>query len=79
MFNFYGSKREEIRFMVETDGSAKALVFSQFVSFLDLIDYSLQKVDYDMQISIFYFILFFLFKHGKVITIYIYWSLCSLK
>ncbi|XP_034697008.1 DNA repair protein RAD16-like isoform X1 [Vitis riparia] len=35
--------REEIRFMVETDGSAKALVFSQFVSFLDLIDYSLQK------------------------------------
>ena len=62
MFNFYGSKREEIRFMVETDGSAKALVFSQFVSFLDLIDYSLQKVDYDMQISIFYFIFFFLFS-----------------
>ena len=45
MFDFYGSKREEIRFMVETDGSAKALVFSEFISFLDLIEYSLLKVD----------------------------------
>ncbi|KAK2976928.1 hypothetical protein RJ640_015904 [Escallonia rubra] len=35
--------REEIRFMVERDGSAKGLVFSQFTSFLDLIHYSLQK------------------------------------
>ncbi|XP_057792639.1 LOW QUALITY PROTEIN: DNA repair protein RAD16-like [Salvia miltiorrhiza] len=35
--------REEIRFMVERDGSAKAIVFSQFSSFLDLIHYSLQK------------------------------------
>ncbi|XP_059318116.1 DNA repair protein RAD16-like isoform X2 [Lycium ferocissimum] len=35
--------REEIRFMVERDGSAKAIVFSQFTSFLDLIHYSLQK------------------------------------
>ncbi|KAL8144667.1 hypothetical protein AgCh_003022 [Apium graveolens] len=35
--------REEIRFMVERDGSAKAIVFSQFISFLDLIHYSLQK------------------------------------
>ncbi|CAJ2654829.1 unnamed protein product [Trifolium pratense] len=35
--------REEIRFMVERDGSAKAIVFSQFTSFLDLINYSLQK------------------------------------
>ncbi|KAH6780513.1 Helicase protein with RING/U-box domain-containing protein [Perilla frutescens var. hirtella] len=35
--------REEIRFMVERDGSAKAIVFSQFSSFLDIIHYSLQK------------------------------------
>ncbi|XP_050206991.1 DNA repair protein RAD16 [Mercurialis annua] len=35
--------REEIRFMVERDGSAKGIVFSQFTSFLDLISYSLQK------------------------------------
>ncbi|XP_047322176.1 DNA repair protein RAD16 [Impatiens glandulifera] len=35
--------REEIRFMVERDGSAKGIVFSQFTSFLDLIHYALQK------------------------------------
>lgn len=35
--------REEIRFMVERDGSAKAIVFSQFSSFLDIIHYTLQK------------------------------------
>ncbi|XP_057954721.1 DNA repair protein RAD16 [Malania oleifera] len=35
--------REEIRFMTERDGSAKGIVFSQFTSFLDLINYSLQK------------------------------------
>ncbi|KAK1389047.1 ATP-dependent helicase rhp16 [Heracleum sosnowskyi] len=35
--------REEIRIMVERDGSAKGIVFSQFTSFLDLIHYSLQK------------------------------------
>ncbi|KAK9267858.1 hypothetical protein L1049_010295 [Liquidambar formosana] len=35
--------KEEIRFMVEVDGSAKAIVFSQFTSFLDLINYSFQK------------------------------------
>ncbi|XP_058220285.1 DNA repair protein RAD16 isoform X3 [Rhododendron vialii] len=35
--------REEIRFMVERDGSAKGIVFSQFTSFLDLIHYSLRK------------------------------------
>ncbi|KAF2284940.1 hypothetical protein GH714_032721 [Hevea brasiliensis] len=35
--------REEIRFMVERDGSAKGIVFSQFTSFLDLISYSLHK------------------------------------
>jgi DNA repair protein RAD16 len=35
--------REEIRFMVERDGSAKAIVFSQFTSFLDLINYTLGK------------------------------------
>ncbi|XP_022943925.1 DNA repair protein RAD16 [Cucurbita moschata] len=35
--------REEIRFMLERDGSAKGIVFSQFTSFLDLINYSLTK------------------------------------
>lgn len=35
--------REEIRFMIERDGSAKAIVFSQFSSFLDLIHYALKK------------------------------------
>ncbi|KAM1373317.1 hypothetical protein ACFX2I_024033 [Malus domestica] len=35
--------REEIRSMVEKDGSAKGIVFSQFTSFLDIINYSLQK------------------------------------
>lgn len=35
--------REEIRFMIERDGSAKGIVFSQYTSFLDLINYSLQK------------------------------------
>ncbi|KAJ8764644.1 hypothetical protein K2173_006726 [Erythroxylum novogranatense] len=35
--------REEIRCMVERDGSAKGIVFSQFTSFLDLINYSLMK------------------------------------
>ncbi|KAF5196535.1 Dna repair protein rad16 [Thalictrum thalictroides] len=35
--------KEEIRFMVERDGSAKGIVFSQFTSFLDLIRYSLEK------------------------------------
>ncbi|XP_062112244.1 ATP-dependent helicase rhp16-like [Humulus lupulus] len=36
--------REEIRFMIEKDGSAKGIVFSQFTSFLDLINYSLEKM-----------------------------------
>ncbi|XP_072958069.1 DNA repair protein RAD16 [Typha angustifolia] len=35
--------REEIRNMVENDGSAKGIVFSQFTLFLDLINFSLQK------------------------------------
>ncbi|CAI8583037.1 unnamed protein product [Vicia faba] len=35
--------REEIRFMIERDGSAKGIVFSQFTPFLDLIYYSLYK------------------------------------
>ncbi|KAF3443660.1 hypothetical protein FNV43_RR13350 [Rhamnella rubrinervis] len=39
--------REEIRFMVERDGSAKGIVFSQFTSFLDLINYSLIKSGID--------------------------------
>ncbi|XP_049414533.1 ATP-dependent helicase rhp16-like [Solanum stenotomum] len=33
--------KEEISDMFETDGSAKGIVFSQFTSFLDLIEYSL--------------------------------------
>ncbi|KAF8390812.1 hypothetical protein HHK36_023111 [Tetracentron sinense] len=37
------SHREEIRFMIEKDGSAKGIVFSQFKSFLDLMNYSLDK------------------------------------
>lgn len=35
--------REEIRNMIEHDGSAKGIVFSQFTSFLDLIQFSLEK------------------------------------
>lgn len=35
--------REEIRSMIDRDGSAKGIVFSQFTSFLDLIMYSLKK------------------------------------
>ncbi|KAK9151700.1 hypothetical protein Syun_010009 [Stephania yunnanensis] len=35
--------REEIRFMVEQDRSAKGIVFSHFTSFLDLIQYALQE------------------------------------
>lgn len=33
--------REEIRFMIEGEGSAKGIVFSQFIAFLDLIKYTL--------------------------------------
>ncbi|KAG6404812.1 hypothetical protein SASPL_132388 [Salvia splendens] len=36
-------QKEEIRIMVERDGSAKAIVFSQFLPFLDLIHYALQN------------------------------------
>ena len=43
-FFFFLLQREEIRFMLERDGSAKGIVFSQFTSFLDLINYSLTKV-----------------------------------
>ncbi|MED6182637.1 hypothetical protein PIB30_030374 [Stylosanthes scabra] len=35
--------RQEIRSMVERDGSAKGIVFSQFTSFLDLINFSLHE------------------------------------
>ncbi|CAN6457458.1 unnamed protein product [Victoria cruziana] len=35
--------KEEIRFMIEKDGAAKAIVFSQFTSFLELIHFSLHK------------------------------------
>ncbi|XP_058779649.1 ATP-dependent helicase rhp16-like [Vicia villosa] len=35
--------REEIRFMIERDGSAKGIVFCEFTLFLDLIHYSLYK------------------------------------
>ncbi|KAJ4813182.1 hypothetical protein LUZ62_025748 [Rhynchospora pubera] len=37
--------KEEIRKMVEHDGSAKGIVFSQFTSFLDLIHFSLRQSD----------------------------------
>jgi SNF2 family DNA or RNA helicase len=37
-------QREEVRNMIERDGSAKGIVFSQFTSFLDLIQFSLEKV-----------------------------------
>ncbi|CAN1232526.1 ATP-dependent helicase rhp16 [Linum perenne] len=43
LFVFFFLQREEIRDMVERDGSAKGIVFSQFTSFLDLIHYSLIK------------------------------------
>jgi DNA repair protein RAD16 len=33
--------------MIEHDGSAKGIVFSQFTSFLDLIQFSLEKVSID--------------------------------
>jgi hypothetical protein len=33
--------------MIEHDGSAKGIVFSQFTSFLDLIQFSLEKVCVD--------------------------------
>ena len=42
--HFLLMQREEIRNMVEHDGSAKGIVFSQFTSFLDLIEFSLHKV-----------------------------------
>ncbi|KAG8099857.1 hypothetical protein GUJ93_ZPchr0013g37002 [Zizania palustris] len=35
--------KEEVRNMIERDGSAKGIVFSQFTSFLDLIEFSLEK------------------------------------
>ncbi|KAJ1291065.1 hypothetical protein BS78_02G291200 [Paspalum vaginatum] len=35
--------REEVRNMIERDGSAKGIVFSQFTSFLDLIQFSLER------------------------------------
>jgi len=37
-------QREEIVLMLQKDAAAKAIVFSQFTSFLDLITFSLQKV-----------------------------------
>ena len=40
-------QREEIRNMTDHDGSAKGIVFSQFTSFLDLIQFSLEKVSID--------------------------------
>uniref|UniRef100_K4CE19 Uncharacterized protein n=1 Tax=Solanum lycopersicum TaxID=4081 RepID=K4CE19_SOLLC len=39
----YSTLREEIRFMIVRDGSAKTIVFSQFTSFLGLIHYYLEK------------------------------------
>lgn len=42
--DLFCAQMEEIRDMVENDGSAKGIVFSQFTSFLDLIGFSLQRV-----------------------------------
>lgn len=67
-------QREEIRFMVERDGSAKGIVFSQFTSFLDLIHYSLQKVK---QMSIFGCLIV---GESTISTIIIrFFKLCSLE
>lgn len=41
--------------MVESDGSAKGIVFSQFTSFLDLINFSLTRVT-ELSFATFYFI-----------------------
>ena len=38
--------REELALMLDRDPSAKALVFSQFTSMLDLVYYRLQQVLY---------------------------------
>ena len=38
--------REEIRRMLQRDPSAKAIVFSQFTSMLDLVHHRLQQVKY---------------------------------
>ena len=42
--------------MVDADGCAKGIVFSQFTSFLDLIKYSLEMVLYLISLPIVYFI-----------------------
>lgn len=48
--------------MIERDGSAKGIVFSQFTSFLDLIHYSLQKVNACVPfLWVLFFCFFFLF------------------
>lgn len=39
-------QREEVRNMIEHDGSAKGIVFSQFTSFLDLIQFSMYNKNY---------------------------------
>lgn len=50
--------------MIERDGSAKGIVFSQFTSFLDLIHYSLQKVNACVP---FLWVLFFFFSVSSLI------------
>ena len=58
-------QREEIRLMVERDRSAKAIVFSQFTSFLELIDYTLGKVISLCYVSV--IILAFVFKQNETL------------
>ncbi|KAF3605072.1 hypothetical protein DY000_02044428 [Brassica cretica] len=57
--------REEIRLMVERDVSAKAILFSQFTSFLELINYTLGKVISLCYVSV--IILTFVFKQNETL------------
>jgi SNF2 family DNA or RNA helicase len=41
---FICNQREEIYLMLQRDPAAKAIIFSQFTSMLDLIGFALQKV-----------------------------------
>jgi len=66
-------QREEIRFMVERDWSAKAIVFSQFTSFLDLISYALGKVissatNYKMLLLLYLCSFNILFNHNETLN-----------
>ncbi|KAG5595883.1 hypothetical protein H5410_037115 [Solanum commersonii] len=59
--------REEIMFMFERDGSAKGILLSLFTQFLDLIQYSLQKVRYK-DICLFFLSIFQSFFSCQFVT-----------